>query len=69
MAQDKGDKDEDSGAKAEPLVHNLWPETGRKLGLSRNGTYDAAKRGQIPTVSYGRLKKVPDWYYAKLRNG
>ena len=33
------------------------PEAGKKyFGLSRNGSYDAAKRGEIPTVQVGRLK-------------
>ena len=37
----------------------LWPEAVRALGLSRNATYDAAKRGEIPTVRFGKLIKVP----------
>ena len=36
------------------------PEAGRiYYGLSRNGSYDAAIRGEIPTVRVGRLLKVP----------
>ena len=36
------------------------PEAGRRyFGLSRNGSYEAAKRGEIPTVGIGRLKRVP----------
>ena len=35
------------------------PEAGRYLGLSRNGAYDAASRGQIPTIRFGRLLRVP----------
>ncbi|MET4295436.1 hypothetical protein ABIB06_005980 [Bradyrhizobium sp. LB8.2] len=36
------------------------PEAGRICyGLSRNGSYDAAKRGDIPTIKVGRLLKVP----------
>jgi len=35
------------------------PEAGAKLGLSRNASYDAAKRGEIPTIRLGRLLKVP----------
>jgi hypothetical protein len=53
----------------DPLVYPLWPDTGRKLGLSRNATYDAAKREQIPTVPFGRLLKVPAWFHKKLRDG
>jgi hypothetical protein len=36
------------------------PEAGRRyFGLSRNAAYDAAKRGEIPTISVGRLLRVP----------
>jgi hypothetical protein len=36
------------------------PEAGRRYyDLSRNGSYDAAKRGEIPTVQVGRLLRVP----------
>jgi hypothetical protein len=27
---------------------DLWPTTGRAMGLSRGATYEAASRGQIP---------------------
>ena len=51
------------------LVADLWPETGQALGLSRNATYEAARRGEIPTVQFGRLKKVPMSFYRQLRDG
>jgi hypothetical protein len=36
------------------------PEAGRKyFGLSKNGSYDAAARGEIPYIEVGRLKRVP----------
>ena len=36
------------------------PEAGNLyLGLSRNGSYDAAKRGEIPTIRVGRKFRVP----------
>ena len=35
------------------------PEAGKRLGLSRGGAYEAAARGEIPTVRLGRLLKVP----------
>ena len=36
------------------------PEAGRRyFGLSRNGAYDAAHRGDIPTIKVGRLLRVP----------
>jgi hypothetical protein len=35
-------------------------EAGRiYFNLSRNGSYDAAKRGDIPTIRVGRLLRVP----------
>ena len=37
----------------------LWPETGTVLGLRRNSTYAAAKSGDIKTLRFGRLLKVP----------
>jgi hypothetical protein len=36
------------------------PEAGQRFfGLSRNGSYAAASRGDIPTVKIGRLLRVP----------
>jgi hypothetical protein len=36
------------------------PEAGeRYFGMSRNGAYAAAKRGDIPTVKIGKLLRVP----------
>jgi hypothetical protein len=36
------------------------PEAGeRYFGLSKNGSYDAAARGEIPYIEIGRLKRVP----------
>jgi excisionase family DNA binding protein len=40
------------------LVYSV-PEAGRLLGLSRNAAYEAAKRGDIPTLRIGRLLLVP----------
>jgi hypothetical protein len=35
------------------------PEAGEMVGLSRNGSYEAAKRGEIPTLQFGSKKVVP----------
>jgi len=36
------------------------PEAGREyFGLSRNASYEAAHRGDIPTIRIGRLLRVP----------
>jgi excisionase family DNA binding protein len=43
---------------SERLVYTV-PEAGRLLGLGRNAAYDAAKRGDIPTLKMGRLLLVP----------
>ncbi len=40
------------------LVYTV-PEAGRLLGLGRNAAYEAAKRGDIPTLRMGRLLLVP----------
>ena len=40
------------------LVYDV-PEAGALLGLSRNASYEAAKRGQLPTIKVGKLLKVP----------
>jgi hypothetical protein len=40
------------------LVYEV-PEAGAKLGLGRNASYAAAKRGDIPTIKIGRLLRVP----------
>jgi hypothetical protein len=42
-----------------PLTLSV-PAAGKKyFGLSRNGAYDAAARGDLPTVRIGRLLRVP----------
>ncbi len=45
---------------------NLWPDTGRVLGLSRGATFQAAKRGEIPTIRIGRRLLVPKAVLAKM---
>ncbi len=35
------------------------PEAGEMLGLSRNGAYDAARRGELPVIKIGRKLLVP----------
>jgi excisionase family DNA binding protein len=43
---------------AERVVYTV-AEAGRLLGLSRNASYEAAKRGDIPTLRIGRRLLVP----------
>jgi excisionase family DNA binding protein len=47
------------------LVYDV-PEAGALLGLSRNASYEAAKRGQLPTIKVGKLLKVPKAALMKL---
>jgi len=38
------------------------PEAGRRyFDLGRNASYEAARRGDIPTIRIGRLLRVPVW--------
>jgi hypothetical protein len=36
----------------------LWPTVALLLGLSRDGVYDAANRGEIEFLEYGGRKKA-----------
>jgi excisionase family DNA binding protein len=49
----------------ERLVYSV-PEAGRLLGLSRNGSYDAAKRGDLPVIRIGRRLLVPKVPFHRL---
>ena len=43
-----------------PLTISV-PEAGKKyFNLSRDGSYAAAERGEIPTIRVGRLLRVPE---------
>ncbi len=42
------------------------PEAGAMLGLTRNASYDAAKRGDIPTIRFGKLLRVPKAAFHKM---
>lgn len=37
----------------------LWPDAGRRLGIGRAATYEAARRKEIPTIRIGRRILVP----------
>ena len=36
------------------------------LGLTRNASYEAAKRGEIPTIKIGKRLKVPKLAFDRL---
>lgn len=35
------------------------PEAGRRLGLGKNASYKAARRGELPVLCFGRKMRVP----------
>ena len=35
------------------------PEAGKRLGLGRNASYEAARRGEIPVLKFGKRLVVP----------
>jgi len=44
----------------EPVLTLSIPEAGRRyFGLSKNGSYLAANRGDFPTIRIGRKRRVP----------
>jgi excisionase family DNA binding protein len=44
-------------------------ETAQVLGLSKSATYQAAKDGEIPTITFGHLIRVPIPALQKLLRG
>ena len=42
------------------------PEAGALIGLTRNGSYEAARRGDLPTIRIGKLIRVPKAALHKL---
>lgn len=49
----------------ERLTYDV-PEAGAMLGLSRNASYAAAARGDLPVVRFGKLKKVPKALFHRM---
>jgi hypothetical protein len=41
------------------LLTYTVPAAGAKAGLTHSGSYEAAKRGEIPTIRFGKLLRVP----------
>jgi excisionase family DNA binding protein len=35
------------------------PEAGRRVGLGKNASYEAARRRELPTLRFGRKLRVP----------
>ena len=50
-----------------PRLVKIWPTAGQRLGYrSASATYAAAAKGHIPTVTLGRLKKVPEGWLDRV---
>jgi excisionase family DNA binding protein len=55
-----------SDEKTNPRLVYQVPEAGAMLGLSRNASYEAAKRGDFPTIKIGKLLRVPKAAFHRL---
>jgi hypothetical protein len=42
------------------------PEAGSKVRLSKNAAYAAARRGEIPTIRFGKKLRVPKARFLKM---
>jgi excisionase family DNA binding protein len=42
------------------------PEAGRRLGLGKNASYEAARRGELPVLRFGRRLRVPVVAFERL---
>ena len=47
------------------LVYTI-AEVGEMLGLGRNAAYDAAKRGDFPTIKIGKRIRIPKIAFNKM---
>jgi excisionase family DNA binding protein len=50
----------------ENVTLSLWPDAAKVLGLKRDSAYAAAAAGQIRTIRFGRLLKVPTSHLREL---
>jgi hypothetical protein len=57
MADEIGNTDEES------RLGMSVPDAGAEIGLGRNASYEAARRGEIPTLRFGRrlIVPIPAW--------
>jgi excisionase family DNA binding protein len=42
------------------------PEAGRRLNLGKNASYEAARRGELPVLRFGRQLRVPRIAFERL---
>jgi hypothetical protein len=48
---------------------NLWPDAGKALGIGKNQAYEAARRGEIPSIRLGKRIVVPMAAFERLLQG
>lgn len=53
---------------SEPLVITI-PEAGKRLRMSAQSAYAAARKGQIPTIRIGHLIRVPVARFERMLAG
>jgi hypothetical protein len=49
----------------EPLTYSI-PVAGAMAGLAKNGSYAAARRGEIPVIKFGGKRRVPAERWRRL---
>jgi hypothetical protein len=52
----------------EPLTFSV-PFAGSLVGLGKNASYAAARRGEIPTIRIGKIKRVPRKKWLRILAG
>ena len=57
----------EDGRADERLVYDVT-EAGALLGLNKNASYAAAKRGDFPTIKIGKLIRVPKAAFHQMLN-
>jgi hypothetical protein len=58
----------DNNNDSERLTYDVV-EAGKRAGLGRNASYDAAKRGDMSTIRIGKLIRVPKKKWDAMLNG
>jgi excisionase family DNA binding protein len=64
------DRNEPALSTKDPEIPTMSvPQAGRLLGLGRNAAYDAARRGEIPVLRFGRKLRVSRAAFERLLVG
>jgi hypothetical protein len=52
----------------EPLTYSI-PFAGSLVGIGKNASYAAARRGEIPTIRFGKKLRVPRAKFLRMLSG